>query len=186
MRKSEVQFHSERRGPHAAVNVKLWGAPGADPEAVALEEGHSAEFAQEFAAWYSKLSEHRREGFFEMAREGGWDLLTEDARTIYGQSAVVHSEGRSGGWAVVAPDGRHHFTREDVAGWDAIALAKWAKFCKCARGICDDIPRGAVWQAMANGFEAEHELREESRRFSFWHDVPTLASQPQAAQFYGR
>lgn len=172
MKKSDVVFHADRCGVRAAVNVKLWGIREADPEAVALEEGHPAEFAREFAAWYQDLSDQRREEFFEIARQDGWDRLRDDGRQIFGASAEVYSEGRSGGWAVVASDGRRAFTREDVAGWDAIALSKWARFCKWARQTCNDIPRSAVWLAMANGFEPEHEAREEARQFAFYYDAP--------------
>lgn len=172
MRKSEVQFHSDRREMHAAVNVKLrhWREPA--PETVAADFGASPETAQEFAAWWAKLSDEQRQGWADIATGDGWEQLAEEARSIWpGQGAKVYSEGRSAGWAVVSLNGRVTFTREDVAAWDAIALGRWARFVRACAEVCTDLPYQTLWQAYANGFEPKQEARETVRQFSFYYET---------------
>jgi hypothetical protein len=53
--------------------------------------------------------------------------------------------GRSDGWAMIAEkraDGKigRSWTSEDVESWDAIMVAKWAKFALIARQAADDVP----------------------------------------------
>jgi len=113
--------------------------------------------------------------------------LTEAAREIFGPEARVYSEGRSGGWAVVAPGPSNVcYSREDVAAWDAIAVAKWGRFVRVCRETCEDIPYQAVWGYCANVWQPEREAEREeaeraaaalesARRFSFYYDYDAPA-----------
>jgi hypothetical protein len=87
----------------------------------------------------------------DAAREQGWDDLQADAEQAFDDQYVVKvwSAGRSGGWAVVEG-------LPDVDGWDAIAVAKWAKFAKWARGVGDGIASQTAWLVCANVLEPMH------------------------------
>lgn len=130
-----------RDGP--AVNVKV--TKGYDRFPMPLEFGqvkeagetefHDVLSAPEFThEWIeANLTDEDLNVWWGSAAESGWEMLDEEAKTIFGPSVKVYSDGRSDGWAVV-----HGLS--DVEGWDAVALGKWRRFCKVARLIADDHP----------------------------------------------
>jgi hypothetical protein len=133
MRKADVEMHSDGygRGSVPAVNVKVycWDFPsGVDWSNVDAPEGFTADWIVEH------LSDEDVEHYFTFACESAWEDLQSDAEYIFGDyNVTVESQGRSGGWAVV--DGLPDFEE-----WDAVLLAKWARFAKWARAMADDIP----------------------------------------------
>jgi hypothetical protein len=89
----------------------------------------------------------------DAGRELGWEYLQSDAEGVYDDTPYavqVWSQGRSGGWAVV-----HGLP--DVDEWDAIMVAKWAKFAKWARQHADGIAYQAACIACQNILEPKHE-----------------------------
>lgn len=171
--KEDIEYHADRNELRPAVNVKAY---------TSLADGY-AQFRQNepdvdarfTPEWIEEhCSDDVLNGAFLGACEIGWETLNEEAREIWGHaqqrrqpayldrnnarkySVNVYSEGRSGGWAVV--DG----IDLDVAGWNAIALGKWARFSKVARAIADDVMQQAVWGIWANHFECW--AQEESER----------------------
>jgi hypothetical protein len=84
------------------------------------------------------------------------------ADEIFGRPVKVYSEGRCGGWAIV--DGL-----PDFESWDAVLLARWAKFARVARSLADNIPTQMVALLEINDWEREceensAELRRQARR----------------------
>lgn len=145
--KSDVQFHSDGSGraPHAAVNVKV-GRPY-------HYEVHTTFDPAFTRAWVEEhVDERKARAYFDMACQDGWDALEAEATSIFGPGYGVFSEGRSAGWAVVHYEKREQFSPEIVEGWDAIALARWAKFAKRAREIADDVPYQILVNTYANEF----------------------------------
>lgn len=138
MKKADIQWHSTGMcGPRTpAVNVKVYHF---DVGAVLARYGAS-EFPGLTEAWIdAELTETQRDEWFNDACALAWEHLQTDAEEIFGPLAKVYSEGRSSGWATVAPGGKRQFDADDVAGWDAVALAKWARFAKWARLQADDV-----------------------------------------------
>lgn len=157
MRRTDVEFHSDGFRPsRPAVNVKVRGSY--DDVTLPLELGGVSEdggktwqavltdplFTHEWIE--DNMSEESVFGFFDAACQDAWEMLTEDAKEIFGSHVKVYSEGRSGGWAVV--DGLPEFDT-----WDAIMLGKWGKFTRYARAYADDVPRAMVDLIYANVFE---------------------------------
>lgn len=180
-RKADIEFHYDGREAHAAVNVKLDNLTDPDPRAVALDMDATEAEAEEFAAAWSALDDEKRQGWYDLAAEDGWRRLEEDAAEIFGKGAEVYGEGRSGGWAVVNPGVSRYalgdrfsgpYTEEEVAAWDALAVAKWGKFSRYCADAVADIPYQAMAGFYLNRFEPDIADRETARRFTFYYDVP--------------
>lgn len=160
--KADIDFHSTTisgHNPVPAVNVKVRGGGYIGNVPLPLEVGGYAEAGQPIRPVFTHplfthewLEEHTTEdeqqAAWESAIESGWDGIKSDAEEIFGPGTKVYSEGRSGGWAYV--DG---FTRDDVEGWDAVAVARWGKFSKYAQAYAADVPRQIVDWLYANIFE---------------------------------
>lgn len=188
--KADIEFHSEGYGreAHAAVNVKLyqhggWNEPATLPATVAADMGATEAEAEEFSAVWAALGDEQRQGWADLAIEDGWNRLTEEAREIFGRNAEVYAEGRSSGWAVVAPGydrytaadhfrAHHPFTRSEVESWNALAVSKWSRFDKACRETVADLPYQALSAFYLNRFEPDMAARETARRFAFYYDVP--------------
>lgn len=132
------------------MNVKVYGT--LNPEALAEVE---RDFAPGFAHWAANLLAG---GIFpdwawDAALEQGWERLKEDAREVFGDRVKVYSEGRSGGWAVL-----HGLP--DVESWDAIALSRFARFCRFAGMAVKDVPYQAAAIAALNVYLPERERAE--------------------------
>lgn len=91
------------------------------------------------------LSDSELDRAFWQACEDNWDQLQTDAEEIWGLHVKVYSEGRSGGWAVVQG-------LPDVETWDAVMVAKWARFCKWARQVADNVWYTALDMVYHNRF----------------------------------
>lgn len=178
MRKDDIDFHSDGMGrtAHAAVNVKVRDSIRSvklplDLGGVSDADGKNfREVFTDPGFTHDWIEEHVPDidAYFEMACADGWEQLGEEAERIWGSGYHVHSEGRSGGWAVVCygstcghgRSGQTQFDRDDVAGWDAIALSKWARFAKFARAVADDVTRSMVDSIYVNVFEPWKEEQE--------------------------
>jgi len=156
MKKADITFHNGQ----PAVNVKLYRSEPTDDEIVAVAaELDEPGFTR---AAIDALTDDERQRWWEIACEDGWALLQEAAEAIYGPSVRVYSEGRSGGWAVLGYEyekGRHSPGPDvdAVRGWDAIELAKWARFARLARAVADDNCRRMAWLIAANVYQPEVE-----------------------------
>lgn len=147
MRKDDVEFHSDGFRPgRPAVNVKVYGR--VDSDKVFEDARLNGVDDPRFEPWYRERLEDDSfaEHYFEFACESGWEWLQTDAEDTFGKGVKVYSEGRSGGWAVV--DGL-----PDFDSWDAVMLAKWARFAKSARITADAIPSDMAILAGINSFE---------------------------------
>lgn len=153
MRKDDVttSYHQGMSGP--MVNVKVHGMYGADwaelGRRVEEEEG-----ADGFAAWFEAWTDadeygNGMEPWFAAACEMGFDMLQQYAEEIWPAYAVkVWPAGRSGGWAVVEG-------LPDVDDWDAVMLAKWARFEKWAREETAGIPYDVAALVCLNVYDRE-------------------------------
>src|SRR3990167_165314 len=135
MRKSEITFHADGYSSHRlpAVNVKVHRFEPTDAAIATVASDLS--MPRFTRAAIDELTDEARQFWWDAALAEGWELLQTDAEQIYGPHIRVYGEGRSSGWAVLGYEyttGRHSpfASAEDVRGWDAIALAKWAKFAK--------------------------------------------------------
>lgn len=123
--KEDVEQHCQHFGQlQAAVNVKVRDFPSIDQ---AVDRFGCSEVTAERALEFA----------LEMHTEEFWENAGEEA-VYYLGPCKVYSEGRCGGWLVVAPDmGRNMVTTSpllgDVEGWDAITLNKWALFERCIK-----------------------------------------------------
>ena len=147
--KEDVEYHGTNMSynPAPAVNVKVQGyVTDAMLHKVAAEQyGYDATDADIFVAWWNAQTDDYLQGWYEFACESGWEDLQSDAEYIYGSGVKVYSTGRSGGWAYI--DGMR---ADNVDGWDAIELGRWARFAKYARAIADGIPESAAILALIN------------------------------------
>lgn len=171
--KADVQFHVDRFTSHAAVNVKVYGTREELTAAWRmLRQGEEIDprFTADWIA--AELTDDRQMGWWDEACAVAWERAQADydahAADFWGP-ATIYSEGRSGGWAVIAPKREPGlvsppwFTREEVAGWDAIALAKWARFVKWLRQAADDVPYQYLSLIYSNVFEPWAEADQEAR-----------------------
>jgi len=78
------------------------------------------------------LSDDEREYWCQWACTHELECATDYARELWGNHVTVHTEGRSGGWAIV--DGLN----QDVDTWDAIAFSKWQRFERYCAALVDD------------------------------------------------
>ena len=182
--KADVEFHREgyAGGQFAAVNVKVYGSfrsvklpldlggvsddMGKTFRTVTTDEG----FTQDWIA--DNLTDDELNSYFEFACQDSWEQLGTFAAETFGAGYHVHSEGRSGGWALICYGatcgrgltGRTQFDREDVEGWDAIAVARWARFSAYAKALANDVPRQVVDSIYANRYEPEQEQATIARR----------------------
>lgn len=152
-RKDDVTFHSDGfREGHAAVNVKVHGYPNAETVArVLADEGYILATRTDADELADVIAQD--EGAWEVASYVGWEQAQAEAAEVFGAGYGVTSEGRSGGWCVVTYNGRETFDADDVAGWDAVALARWRKFEQVAREIADDFAYQATWSYIVNRLE---------------------------------
>lgn len=148
MRKSDVTLHSDGYRPSVpAVNVKVYDWNYAVHAAdVALDTGNPG-FTWEWVE--HNMTDEQVDRWRDAATEDAWELLQQDVTEYVWpdrRNLTVYSMGRMGGWAWV--DGL-----PDIETWDAIDLARWARFAKVARSLADDIPRTTVWLIAANAYE---------------------------------
>ena len=168
MRKRDVQFHAEGYGGRMlpAVNVKVYDGPtGETWRQLRRDEHIDPRFDQ---AWIdAHLTDADREAYWQAALEHGWEQLQEDVNEeyVFGRKVAIASEGRSGGWAVVynpSINGVQQgplFDREDVLGWDAIALGRWARFARFCRETVRDVPYQYLMLIYLNRFEPWAEVQ---------------------------
>lgn len=174
-RKDNVTFHAEYlQDRHAAVNVKDYdgwrglreGIPRAlDDLGMVLPTGADLDDVTNMIAKHDSDSSY---SFASFATEDGWEQADRLAHETFARSSSdrvwvvngkrngygVTSEGRSGGWLVVTYNGRETFNEDDVAGWDAIALSRWATFERRVREIADDQAYRVAWGYFANVADA--------------------------------
>jgi hypothetical protein len=155
-RKDDVDFHAEyMRNRHAAVNVKSYGGYGdlrGAVERVLENEGYILATGTDIDELTEAIAQDF--GVDGFAAEQGWEQAAEAAAENFGHGYGVYSEGRSGGWCVVRdPSGRVAFDEDEVAGWDAIALARWARFARQVREIADDQAYRIAWTYIVNTLE---------------------------------
>lgn len=161
MRKADIQLrpYLPYGGPPLVpvVNVKVdaFGLERHIPE-VADDTGNAG---FDDAWWDRNVDDDVLSWAFESACERGWELLQSDAEHIFGPHVKVYSRGRSEGWAYLDPH-----TVPDFDSWDAVMLAKWAKFCRIARDIADDVPYQMVWIIAVNVYERR--MARESERIA--------------------
>lgn len=152
MKKSDIRYHRLGYGSHGvpAVNVKVYASPtDAIAAQVARDNGDtSGAFTP---AWINaNLSDDQQNAWWGSALENGWEYLTEsvNAENVFGRKVAIYSEGRSSGWAYV-----EGIDCEHVDAWDAIALARWAKFDRFCRETVADIPYQYLSAVYLNVFE---------------------------------
>lgn len=163
-RKSDVEFH----GGRPAVNVKVPYLSGSEWDALAREVAEDEEiFPDPFVVAFKTRSYDSYEWLWEAACQDGWEQLQDIASEIWPYRVEVHSEGRCGGWAVI--NGLY-----DLESWDAIELARWAKFARCARAYADDVPYQMVSLFLLNVYDPPDPLIEDVWRASqaFVKDTP--------------
>lgn len=170
MKRADVQisYHQGRsysRDP--MVNVKVRNTPYTPDgwatlaRQIAADAGADAPEVESFARYVVALWEQEArllgDTAWEIAIEQGWEALQRDAEECFGPGVKVYSEGRQGGWCVVEGLG-------DVEAWDAVALGKWARFSKWARGQADGVPYAMVdflyhnpWTVQREGQDAARE-----------------------------
>jgi len=154
MRKAEVQIHCDQGRCKPAVNVKIYNlrleqALTLFQSQNAREDGITA-FTLD---WVEQLSADVRDDWWHAACDRGWEQLEEDvnAENVFGRKVTIYSEGRSGGWAIV--DG---MTAAEVEHWDAVALARWAKFVRYCRETTADVPYQYLDLIFYNRFQPEY------------------------------
>jgi hypothetical protein len=159
--KADITFHSDGyRERKPAVNVKIYDslaegfAKWNGPDWIGDHPDTDARFTVEWIEEH--VTDDCQSDYFNMACETGYEYAETDAQEIWGSHVRVYSQGRSGGWAVV--DG----IDDDVASWNAIAVARWGKFARWARSTADDTMARVVDMIYHNAFERWAE--EESER----------------------
>lgn len=168
--KADVQYHGLGYGSTMvpAVNVKVYAQPGPKDWAQLYREEEDRRFDAEWVD--AQLTDEQRGYWWSEACQRGWEQIQNDvaADTLFRRPVEVYSEGRSSGWAYVDYPrnypGRtgHVFTREDVQGWDAVAIARWGKFARYCRETVADVPFQYLWLLYHNVYlpwREEEDLR---------------------------
>ena len=167
-RKNDVQYHFDGpRGSRPAVNVKVRSYVTDNLlRKVAKEYGYDKNDAETFVSWWNAQADDYGswvQECYDLACEVGWEDLQNDAEYIFGPDVKVYSEGRSGGWAVV-----HGYGLDNAEDWDAIALSRWARFEKVARGGADFIAESTAILALINrGEDYIRKVHEDARHLRF-------------------
>jgi hypothetical protein len=121
MRKQDIRTHSERYGKvRPAVNVKVYKTFRQSE----LEDHYNTTEAE---------AERLAQLVWDCQCEDFWRSWAEDdcwPEEVLGKGIKIYSEGRSGGWLVVEG-------LPDVETWNAVRVAKWAKFAKAVRADVD-------------------------------------------------
>ncbi len=141
----ETHYGSDRPAVNVKVYRSLWDVkfPLEDaPEGITRE-------------WIESLGEDRLDELFWDTCSFEWEMIAQDAAEIFGPHVKVEQDGRSGGWAVVTG-------LDDIADWDAVALAKWRRFEKYARAIAHGVPEQMVYSLACNEWETEQNERAEA------------------------
>ncbi len=161
MRRDNVQFHRNGYGPsYPAVNVKVHkGMTEGLREFRQYEPEASPRFTEEWIR--ENLNDDQIESWWQDACQLGFEQAEGIGQEIF-DNVKIYSEGRSSGWIVV-----HGL--KDFESWNAVDLAKWAKFAKACRSLADDIPYQFVSNVYHNVFltaeeEQDQALREEQER----------------------
>lgn len=158
MKKADITFHGLGTGGYRvvpAVNVKIKWLSGVEWERLAdkVRADHNAD-ARFSKAWIDQhMTDSQRNTWWDAACSDAWGQLEEDvnAENVFGRTVKIYSEGRSAGWAYV--DKLTNGERVDIESWDAVALARWAKFAKFARQTADDVPYQYLSLVYMNVFE---------------------------------
>lgn len=139
--KQDIEYHSVGLGRSVPmVNVKHNPDFRRDFKWSDAEFGHDPSFTIETLDTLFEADNDLYGIAWEIACESCWDQLQNDAEEIFGRGTKVYSEGRSGGWAYI-----NGITADDVDAWDAIELAKWAKFSKWAKLTATDVAYQMAW-----------------------------------------
>lgn len=169
MKKSEVQlnYHDDGHGCpclNVKVNYPIGVAWRALAERVESEEGMPG-----FADWFDALPDDgsAAQWAFDAACESGADAAVEMAGEIFGAAfgqydhkhRRVFQTGRSGGWLYVEG-------LPDVETWDAVQLAKWARFARVCEEIVDGIPFDGTVLLALNTYAAQCEAFAEAERMA--------------------
>jgi hypothetical protein len=138
-RKADIEF----RGGHPAVPFDtdgIWWGHGVDALHRSNEDAEGDRIDPRFTVeWveanlsYEAIADDLRDG-----AEAAWEHLEHDAEELFGAAARVEGDGY--GHAVVVT-----YTESDVAGWDAVAVGRWARFEKWAGQQAADVPYLAAW-----------------------------------------
>lgn len=147
MRKSEVTWRRVNNGygeARASINIKLPYRTVEESVAKAnredpLPEGLTAEWIEQH------VSDDHYEAILWRTCENEFEYFVEWAKEII-PGVTFEQDGRSGGWAV------SNLTDENTS-WDAVMLARWAKVCKIARQIADNVPEQVLYSIATNEWE---------------------------------
>ena len=176
MKKSDVETYYDHGTRYPAVNVKhhLWF-----PDLFNAFEGKgNHEYSDDagFWAWMHELYDDDSFGSVdaadEWARATCWEQLQTEAEDIWPyRSVIVYGLGRQGGHACVV-------NLPPVEDWDAIDVAKWAKFKRCAEQIAhEEYPYQFVWNLAVNVWAHIRADRENT------YPAPAYAWQANGAEF---
>lgn len=153
MKKSNVQLRGDRNNYHPAVNVKVYKSLDDG-----VQEFHKSEptaekrFTEEWIR--ANVSDACLQDIWNDSCQQYFEQAEEQAKDIFGSHVVCYSEGRSNGWITV-----YNLTKTEA--WDAVMLAKWAKFEKVCKMLASDVPYGCVWDIYYNIFKTKSKEREQ-------------------------
>jgi hypothetical protein len=118
MKKSDIDFHSDRGPAHPAINIKC-------------HRFISIESVMERFKCCRETAEKASRYAWESAIEQFWEEAPDIAKRYLKSSYDnVYSEGRSGGWLVV-----HGMAPVD--SWDGPKVIRWGNFAKAIRCLAD-------------------------------------------------
>lgn len=141
MRKADIVIRHYDGHARPVVNVKIhsyrqqWEASGLIARVARDAGDRSGGFTW---TWLDAHVNNEAQNFwYDRAIEHAWEQLQADvdAEHVFDHPAKVYGAGRSSGWAYI-----NGFTVDSVLEWDAIAVARWATFCRFAREAADDVP----------------------------------------------
>jgi len=136
MKRSDITVRYYDHESRPVVNVKVTRAPTEKDFAMLVERDPRFTLA-----WIeANVSDDDRNHAWDEACRHCFEQAEEDAKEIFGQSTKLYQAGRSGGWLYI--DG---MTRESMEHWNAIDVAKWAKFEKWSKQTADDVPFQYLW-----------------------------------------
>jgi len=151
MKRSDVEMRHEHGRSYPAVNIKVYGNWRSVPLPLELGsgDGKTCTTAPEFNRdWVERQHPDTLEACWQSACESAVESLSGEASECLGRPVEVEQVGRSGGWLQVRG-------LPPLAGWDAVALARWAKWAGWCNAARSAIPADFLLNVYHNLFLTE-------------------------------
>jgi len=151
MRKDEITFRRTGNGygeGRATVNIKVpWQPLDMSCQAAQRDKEIPETLTENWIR--ENVSDDALDTYFWWSCESEYEHFCDWADEIM-PGTTFEVDGRSGGWAI------SNWGEDDVAGWDAIQVSRWAKIERVARSIAEGVNYQVVMRVYDNDYAPEN------------------------------